>query len=155
VNSKDRKGAVAHVKAWVEACYQQPDGSTCQVYLFSAGITLLIAFLCIPAGGMPVLAALLIGFFIASIAKHGEWKDQKLLALRNALLRMAFEECRCGRKRHCHVCQARYALDEHSPGTIEAEIRERLGEYRDDNGRWGLNNLPFSDTLGPLFKDLN
>ena len=107
---------------------------------------------------MPVLAALLIGFSIASIAKHGEWKDEKLLALRNALLHIAFEECRCGGKSHCHchVWLARAVLDEDCPGAIETGIRERLGEYRDENdGRWVLNNLPFSDTLGPLPKDLD
>ena len=156
MNSKDRKGAGAHVKAWVEARYQQPNGSTCQVYLGIAGITLLLAFICIPAGGIPVLVTLLIGFLIASMAKHEEWKDEKLLALRNALLRIAFEECRCGSKSHCHchVWLARAVLDEDCPGAIETEIRERLGEYRDENdGRWVLNNLPF--IREPIPEDLD
>ena len=72
------------------------------------------------------------------------------------LLRIAFEECHCGSKSqcHCHVWLARAVLDEDCPGAIETEIRERLGEYRDENdGRWVLNNLPF--IREPIPEDLD
>jgi hypothetical protein len=160
VNSKDRKGVVARVWSWVQSFWLQPDGNTCQEYVFIAVVTLVFAFLFAapPANPAATAGTLLLGLTIASLVKGIMWKDEKLLALRRVLLRIAFEECHCGSKSqcHCHVWLARAVLDEDCPGAIETEIRERLGEYRDENdGRWVLNNLPFSDTQGPLPKDLD
>ena len=141
MNSKDRKGVVARVWSWVQSFWLQPDGNTCQEYVFIAVVTLVFAFL-----------------FAAPPANPAATAGPLLLALRRVLLRIAFEECHCGSKSqcHCHVWLARAVLDEDCPGAIETEIRERLGEYRDENdGRWVLNNLPFSDTQGPLPKDLD
>lgn len=157
VNSKDRKGVVARVRSWVKPLLDKRHSDPGQTYLLISGMTVLLAFCFIVLfQNLGVTFAILgVGLTIAYLVERIGLTDEKLLALRNALLRMAFEDCRCGRKRHCYVCMARSALDEHSPGAIEAGIRERLGEYRDDHGRWVLNNLPFCDAAGPLPKDLD
>jgi hypothetical protein len=133
-----------------------------QVYLFISGMTVLLAFCfaVLYANPAATLIFLVVGLTIAYLVERLGLMDEKLLALRIALLRMAFEECYCGSKSHCHchVCQARAVLKNQFPGAIETEIRERLGEYRDDNGRWILNNLPFRDpwlASGPIPKDLD
>lgn len=73
---------------------------------------------------------------------------QKLLAARDILLRMAFEECCCkpdsiiteapgapelvGRpvgKGYCHVCKSREFLEERFPGAIEELMQERLNAF--------------------------
>jgi len=157
VNSKDRKGVVAHVWSWVQSFWQQPDGSTCQMYVGLAVITLVLAFCASLGGPTPVLVTLLVGLSIASMTKHLMWKDEKILVLRRALLRMAFEECCCGSKSHCHchVCQARAVLNEECPGAIRDEVRERCGQYRDEkDGRWIINDLPFMP-IGPIPRDLD
>jgi hypothetical protein len=159
VNSKVLKGAAARAWLWVQSFWQQPDGNTCQMYVFIAVVTVVtaVALAAPPANPAVIVGTLLIGLMIASLVKKIMWKDEKLLALRRALLRMAFEECRCGSKSHCHcrVREARAVLDEECPGAIETEIRERLGEYRDEkDGRWVLNNLPF-ERRGPVPEDLD
>jgi len=162
VNSENRKGVVARVGSWVQSFWLQPDGNTCQEYVFIAVLTLVFAFLLAapPANPAAIVGTLLLGLTIASLVKGIMWKDEKLIALRNVLLRIAFEECRCESKSrcHCHVWLARAVLDEDCPGAIETQIRERLGEYRDENdGRWVLNNLPFNPngTTEPIPEDLD
>lgn len=157
MNSKDRKGVVARVWSWVQSFWQQPDGNICQMYVGLAVITLVLAFCVSPGGPAPVLVTLLVGLSIASMTKHLMWKDEKLLALRRALLRIAFEECRCGSesKCHCHVREARTILNEECPGAIRDEVRERCGQYRDEkDGRWIINDLPFTP-IGPIPRDLD
>ncbi len=159
MNSEERKGVAARVWLWVQSFWQQPNGSTCHVYLLISGMTLVFAFVFAQAGAniVFIVETLVLGLMIASLVKNAEWSERNLSILRNVLLDMAFEECRCRRKSHCHVCQARAALKEHFPEAIVTEIRERLSEYRDDDGRWVLNNLPFNPNgkIGPIPEDLD
>jgi hypothetical protein len=148
------------------------------VYQGIAGITLVmtvvVAILAVDI--VRPLFILVPGFIIAYLLKSEEWNKRKLYVLRNVLLDMAFLECRCNTnaiiteapaepelvsrlfgKGYCYVCQARLTLKEQFPEAIETEIRERLGEYRDDDDRWVLNNLPRDPWLatGPIPKDLD
>jgi hypothetical protein len=178
VNSKERKGGGGRVLGWARSRWQHPDGSTSQEYLFIAVATLVFAvcFAAPPANIGLIVATLVLGLMIASLVKGLLWREEKLLRVRNVLLDTAFQECRCdpnaiitdapmepelvGKpvgKGYCHVCRARSTLKEQFPGAIETEIRERLGEYRQDDGRWVLNNLPraFWLATGPIPKDLD
>ncbi len=178
MNSEDRKGAVARLTSRVQSLWLQPDGSTCQEYLFIAGATLLFtaSFAILNADIWWGVSFLVPGLIIASLVKNAVWSKRKLSILRNTLLEMAFEECRCNRnsiiteapdepelvgqpigKGYCHVCQSRAALKDQFPAAIETEIRERLGEYRDGNGRWILNNFTWLQhkTGWPIPKDLD
>ena len=178
MNSKDRKGVAARVWAWVQSQWLQPDGNICQVFIGIAGLTLVLT-LCFDVEEKDIIRSvpfLVLGLLIAYLVKNAAWSKRKLSILRNVLLDMAFQECRCDLNAiiidahmepelvgklagsgYCHVCQARAALKEQFPGAIETEIRERLGEYRDDDGRWVLNNLPFypEPGRGSIPKDLD
>ena len=178
MNSEDRKGVVARVRSRVQSLWLQPDGSTCQEYLIITGVTLLFtaSFAILSANIWSGVLFLVPGLIIASLVKHAMWSAQTLSILRNVLLDMAFQECRCNPnaiiseapdepelvgqpigKGYCHVCKARAALKEQFPGAMETEIRERLGEYRDDDGRWILNNFTWLQhkTGWPIPKDLD
>jgi hypothetical protein len=91
------------------------------------------------------LVFLLVGFTIAYLVERLGLMEEKLLALRRALLDMAFQECRCNpnaiigeapgapelvgkpvEKGYCHVCKCREFLEEHFPGAIEDLMQERL-----------------------------
>ena len=178
LNSEDRKGVVARVRSRVQSLWLQPDGSTCQVCLLLTGATLLFSacFAILSTNIWSGVLFLMPGLIIAFLVKNAVWSEQKLSILRNVLLEMAFQECRCNPnaiitespdepelvgqpigKGYCHVCQSRAALKEQFPEAIETEIRERLGEYRDDDGRWILNNFTWLQhkTGWPIPKDLD
>jgi hypothetical protein len=178
LNSEDRKGVVARVWSRVQSLWLQPNGSTCQLYLGIAVPTLASAAFMAMAGVniLVVAETLVLGLLVASLVKRLVWRDEKLLAVRNVLLDIAFQECRCSPnaiitespdepelvgqpigKGHCHACQSRAALKEQFPEAIETEIRERLGEYRNDDGRWILNNFTWLQhkTGWPIPKDLD
>jgi hypothetical protein len=149
VNSEDRKGVVARIGWWAQSHWLQPDGSTCQVYLGIAVATLVsAAFLAMARVNILMVAeTLALGLLVASLVKRIEWRDKKLLGVRNVLLDIAFQECRCSPnaiitdspdepelvgqpigKGYCHVCQSRAALKEQFPGAILFRMRELLGQ---------------------------
>lgn len=178
MNSEDRKGAGSRLKKRVQSLWLQPDGSTCQECLFIVGVTLLFTT-CLGILSANIWWGVLFlvpGLIIASLVKNAVWSERKLSILRSVLLDMAFQECRCNPnaiiteapdepelvgqpigKGYCHVCQSRAALTEQFPEAIETEIRERLGEYRNDDGRWMLNNFTWLQhkTGWPIPKDLD
>jgi hypothetical protein len=179
VNSEHRTGTVGRAWSRVQSLWLQPDGSTCQEYLLISGVTLLLTACAAILGSdflRPVILLLAPGLIIATLIKHSVWSRRKLSILRNVLLDIAFNECRCSPnaiitessdepelvgqpvgKGYCHVCQSRAALSEQFPEAIETEIRERLGEYRNDAGRWILNNFTGLQhkTGWPIPKDLD
>jgi hypothetical protein len=178
LNSEDRKGVVARVWSRVQSHWLQADGSTCQEYLGIAVATLAsAAFLAMARVNILMVAeTLVLGLLVASLVKRLEWRDKQLLGVRNVLLDIAFQECCCSPnaiiaespdepelvgqpigKGYCNVCQSRAALKEQFPEAIETEIRERLGEYRNDDGRWILNNFTWLQhrTGWPIPKDLD
>ena len=178
MNSEDRKGVVARVSSRVQSLWLQPDESICQVSLFITGVTLLLtaSFAILNANIWSGVLLLVPGLVIASLVKNAEWSKRKLSILRNVLLDIAFNECHCSPnaiitespdepelvgqpagKGYCHICEARAVLQEQFPEAMETEIRERLGEYRDDDGRWILNNFTWLQhkTGWPIPKDLD
>lgn len=177
MNSKDRKGVVARVWSRVQSLWLQPDGSTCQVCLLLTGATLLFSacFAILNANIWTGFLFFVPGLIITFLVKNAVWSEQKLSILRNVLLDMAFQECRCNPnaifydprhpelpgqplgKGYCHVCEARATLKEQFPGAMATEIRERLGEYRDDDGRWIVNNFTWLQhkTGWPIPKNLD
>jgi hypothetical protein len=150
VNSEDRKGVVARVRSWVQSHWLQPDGSTCQEYLVIAVATLVFAalFAMARANIVLIVETLALGLTIASLVKGILLREGRLSILRNALLDVAFHECRChpntvvvdcpmepelvGRpagKGYCDACRARAVLKDQFPGAIEFRIRELLGQW--------------------------
>ena len=109
MNSEERKGVVARVRSWVQSCWLQPDGSTCQEYLFIAVVTLV--FSSFPAlsvfspkaraNAEPVLPiamaieTLVLGLIIASFVKSAVWSERKLFSIREVLLQVALGKCYC------------------------------------------------------------
>jgi hypothetical protein len=130
VNSEERKGIVARVRAWVQSRWLHPDGSVCQVYQLLASMTLLLAacFFAMYGAGSSLIT-LAVGLVIASFSKHVEWQHQRLNWACGALLIAAVQECCCksfpeGGKGSCYVCDARSVLREYFPGELPYQIRK-------------------------------
>ena len=54
----------------------------------------------------------------------------QFLTLRDMLLHVAFQECCCGRKDRCHVCQVRALLEREYPRAIDQKIHEHVLDGR-------------------------
>jgi hypothetical protein len=54
----------------------------------------------------------------------------QFLTLRDMLLHVAFQECCCGRKDRCHVCQVRALLEREYPRAIEQKIHDHVLDGR-------------------------
>jgi hypothetical protein len=142
VNSEDRRGVLARAWARIQSLWAERKTDAGQCYLIVLGVTVLLAVAVAPDNGLILpLFIFGIGWFIASLLKDSILAGEKLVAARNMLLRMAFQECCCkansiiieapeapelvGKpvgKGYCHVCKSRDFLEERFPGAIEELI---------------------------------
>lgn len=150
MNSEDRKGVVAHVRSWIQSLLDKRHSGPGQAYLLISGMTVLLAscFAVLYPNPAATLMLLAVGFTIAYLVERSDLMEEKLLALRNALLDVAFQECCCkpnsiimeapgapelvGKpvgKGCCHVCKSRALLEERFPGAIEELMQERLNAF--------------------------
>ena len=149
MNSKDRRGVVTRARAQIQSLWAERKTDAGQCYLTVLGVTVLLAVAVAPDNGLILpLFIFGIGWFIASLLKDSILTGQKLVAARNMLLRMAFQECCCkansiiieapeapelvGKpvgKGYCHVCKSREFLEERFPGSIEELMQERLNAF--------------------------
>jgi hypothetical protein len=145
VNSEGRRGVVARATAWIRAEWETDAG---KCYFIVLGVTVLIAGVQLPDSGLvPPLVIFGIGWVIAYLLKYSISAAEKLGALRDELLAIAFQKCFCKPKPiiteapgapelvdrpvwrgDCHVCKARELLEEHFPGAVEEQMQERLND---------------------------
>ena len=149
MNPEDRRGVVARAWAQIQSLWAERKTDAGLCYLIVLGVTVLVAVTVAPDNGLILpLCIFGIGWFIASLLKNSISAGEKLVAARNMLLRMAFEECCCkpnsiiteapgapelvGKpigKGYCHVCKSREFLEERFPGAIEELMQERLNAF--------------------------
>lgn len=149
MNSEDRRGVLARAWARIQSLWAERKTDAGQCYLIVLGVTVLLAVAVAPDNGLILpLFIFGIGWFIASLLKDSILAGEKLVAARNMLLRMAFQECCCkansiiieapeapelvGKpvgKGYCHVCKSRDFLEERFPGAIEELMQERLNAF--------------------------
>jgi hypothetical protein len=143
VISEEKKGIVARVKLWID----KNKGFFWVCVVIVAVFFLSLADADLNPGGVFVffLGCLLIAYLLRELMSQQE----KLLIVRNVLLGMAFQECRCNPnaiiteapgapelvckpvgKGYCHVCKCREFLEEHFPGAIEELMQERLNVHQ-------------------------
>lgn len=100
-----------------------------------AGLGLMISRSVIPnkllVGSLLVGTVILLLLCLAALGNDLESAEGKLVAARNVLLDIAFQECRCkpAGSGYCHVCYVRGVLEEHFPGAIEKLMQERLNAF--------------------------
>jgi hypothetical protein len=143
MDSKDGRGIVTRVKTWIDK--NKGFFWACVII-----VALFFLFLAGYPGSNPFLVFLFFGgcFLIAYLLKELMSGEVKLADVRNMLLDMAFEKCRCNPraiiteapdepelvgqpigKGYCHVCRSREFLEERFPGAIEELIQKRLNAF--------------------------
>jgi hypothetical protein len=106
--------------------------------VIGTGLALMISRPVIPSrflvGALLVGMVILLLLCLAALGNDLESAGGKLVAARNVLLGIAFQECRCKPtgKGNCHVCYVRGVLEEHFPGAIEELIQKRLNDFAFD-----------------------
>jgi hypothetical protein len=143
VNSEDKKGIVTLVKTWI-------DENKGFFWVCVIIVALFFLYLADYPDSNPALAFVFLGacLLIPYLLKELMSQEVKLVAARNMLLNMAFQECCCepdsiiteapgapelvGKpvgKGYCHVCKSREFLEERFPGAIEERMQERLNAF--------------------------
>jgi hypothetical protein len=143
VRSEDQKGVLARSKSWID--------KNRGFFWVCVSIVAVFSLVCLaypdlnPGGTfVSFLGCLLIAYLLRELTS----RQEKLLIVRNVLLDIAFQECRCKPdsiiveapgapelvskpigKGHCHVCKCRGLLEERFPGAIEELMQERLNAF--------------------------
>jgi hypothetical protein len=131
-DSEHRRGVMAHPRAWIQSLWEERKTSAGQCCLAVLGVAVLIAVAVAPGNGLIVpLGIFGVGLIVAFWLRYSMLADEKLMAARNVLLDIAFQDCLCksapkGFEGCCIVCRARGVLDERFPGAMEELMEERL-----------------------------